>query len=151
MFKLPVFGSRGKVDSNVDSHARGHVGERPPQPFSENTLHKTARIKDATVVEGVCPYCAVGCGQHIYTKGGQIIDIEGNPALADQRRDALPEGRERLPACQQPAPGQERHVPRAVCHRLGSETAGMGDGADRAEASTTPASAASSAETPDGR
>ena len=92
MFKLPVFGSRGKVDSNVQSHARGHVGARPPQPFSENTLHKTARIKDATVVEGVCPYCAVGCGLHIYTKGGKIVDIEGNPRSPINQGTLCPKG-----------------------------------------------------------
>lgn len=49
------------------------------QPFSPNSVHKQARIKGATEVESVCPYCAVGCGQLIYTKGGKIIDIEGNP------------------------------------------------------------------------
>jgi formate dehydrogenase major subunit len=39
----------------------------------------TLKIKDAKVVAGVCPYCAVGCGQLIYAKDGKIIDIEGNP------------------------------------------------------------------------
>jgi formate dehydrogenase major subunit len=37
------------------------------------------RIKEAKVAHGVCPYCAVGCGQLIYSKGDKIIDIEGNP------------------------------------------------------------------------
>jgi len=37
------------------------------------------RIKEAKVFAGVCPYCAVGCGQLIYAKDGKIIDIEGNP------------------------------------------------------------------------
>jgi formate dehydrogenase major subunit len=49
------------------------------QPFSQNTVDKGARIKGATEVKSVCPYCAVGCAQNIYVKGGQIIDIEGNP------------------------------------------------------------------------
>jgi formate dehydrogenase major subunit len=49
------------------------------QPFSPNSVKKSARIKGATEVESVCPYCAVGCGQLIYVKGGKIIDIEGNP------------------------------------------------------------------------
>lgn len=49
------------------------------QPFSANSVNKTARIKGATEVASVCPYCAVGCSQLIYTKGGKIIDIEGNP------------------------------------------------------------------------
>jgi formate dehydrogenase major subunit len=31
------------------------------------------------VVPSVCPYCAVGCGQLVYVRDGQIIDIEGNP------------------------------------------------------------------------
>jgi formate dehydrogenase major subunit len=37
------------------------------------------KIKEAKAFAGVCPYCAVGCGQLIYTKGDKIIDIEGNP------------------------------------------------------------------------
>lgn len=49
------------------------------QPFSQNSVEKSARIKGATEVPSVCPYCAVGCGQLIYVKGGKIIDIEGNP------------------------------------------------------------------------
>lgn len=49
------------------------------QPFSPNSVSKTARIKGATEVHSVCPYCAVGCSQLIYVKGGKIIDIEGNP------------------------------------------------------------------------
>ena len=37
------------------------------------------KIKEAKVAAGVCPYCAVGCGQLIYSKDDRIIDIEGNP------------------------------------------------------------------------
>ena len=39
----------------------------------------TLRIKEAKAFAGVCPYCAVGCGQLIYAKDDKIIDIEGNP------------------------------------------------------------------------
>jgi formate dehydrogenase major subunit len=49
------------------------------QPFSLQTLMKASRLRGATVTESVCPYCAVGCGQLIYTKGGELIDIEGDP------------------------------------------------------------------------
>jgi formate dehydrogenase major subunit len=49
------------------------------QPFSLQTLAKASRLRGATVTEGVCPYCAVGCGQLMYTKGGELIDIEGHP------------------------------------------------------------------------
>jgi formate dehydrogenase major subunit len=49
-----------------------------PQPFSPQTAAKASRLRGATVTAGVCPYCAVGCGQLIYTKGGQLIDVEGD-------------------------------------------------------------------------
>jgi formate dehydrogenase major subunit len=49
------------------------------EPFSQQTLKKASRLRGATVTEGVCPYCAVGCGQLIYSKGGELIDIEGDP------------------------------------------------------------------------
>jgi formate dehydrogenase major subunit len=39
----------------------------------------TLKIKEAKVHPGVCPYCAVGCIQLIYSKGDKIIDIEGHP------------------------------------------------------------------------
>src|SRR5256885_923734 len=37
------------------------------------------KIKEAKAFAGVCPYCAVGCGQLIYACDNKIIDIEGNP------------------------------------------------------------------------
>lgn len=38
------------------------------------------RTKSADrVVKSICPYCAVGCGQNVYVKGGKLIDIEGDP------------------------------------------------------------------------
>jgi formate dehydrogenase major subunit len=49
------------------------------QPYSLQTLAKASRLRGATVTESVCPYCAVGCGQLIFTKGGALIDIEGDP------------------------------------------------------------------------
>ena len=49
------------------------------EPFSRQTLAKTSRLRGATVTECVCPYCAVGCGQLIFSKGGELIDIEGDP------------------------------------------------------------------------
>src|SRR5882724_4151132 len=37
------------------------------------------KIKEAKAFAGVCPYCAVGCGQLIYAKDDKIIDIEDTP------------------------------------------------------------------------
>ena len=39
----------------------------------------TLKIKEAKAFHSVCPYCAVGCAQLIYTKDNRIIDIEGDP------------------------------------------------------------------------
>ena len=44
------------------------------------------------MTEGLCPYCAVGCGQLIYTKGGKLIDIEGNPESPINEGTLCPKG-----------------------------------------------------------
>ena len=62
------------------------------EPFSTQTLAKTSRLRGATVTESVCPYCAVGCGQLIYTKAGQVIDIEGNPRSPINEGTLCPKG-----------------------------------------------------------
>jgi len=62
------------------------------QPFSPNTVNKTARIKGASEVHSVCPYCAVGCSQLIYVKGGKIIDVEGNPESPINEGKLCPKG-----------------------------------------------------------
>ncbi len=79
MFKLPLFSGRDDK-------------KREAQPFSKQTLGKGSRLDGATVTESVCPYCAVGCGQHIYTKGGQVIDIEGNPHSPINEGTLCPKG-----------------------------------------------------------
>jgi len=62
------------------------------EPLSPQTSAKASRLRGATVTEGVCPYCAVGCGQLICTKGGQIIDIEGNPESPINEGTLCPKG-----------------------------------------------------------
>jgi formate dehydrogenase major subunit len=49
------------------------------QPYSLETLGKGSRLRGAHVTQGICPYCAVGCGQLIFSKGGELINIEGDP------------------------------------------------------------------------
>ncbi len=63
-----------------------------PQPFSPQTSAKASRLRGATVTESVCPYCAVGCGQLIYTKAGQVIDIEGDPRSPVNEGTLCPKG-----------------------------------------------------------
>jgi formate dehydrogenase major subunit len=52
----------------------------------------TLKIKEAKVAHSVCPYCAVGCGQLIYSKDGKIIDIEGNPETPHTLGRLCPKG-----------------------------------------------------------
>ena len=56
---------------------RSRVGQ-VPNPISRNTREAHARIRGAAVNLSVCPYCAVGCSQLVYSKDGRIVDIEGN-------------------------------------------------------------------------
>jgi formate dehydrogenase major subunit len=44
------------------------------------------------VTASVCPYCAVGCGLLVYTKGGKLIDIEGNPDSPINQGTLCPKG-----------------------------------------------------------
>ena len=75
-----------------DSKTRNGTNGRPLQPYSPQSLHKAPRLEGAALTESVCPYCAVGCGLHIYTKGGKIIDIEGNPHSPINQGTLCPKG-----------------------------------------------------------
>jgi formate dehydrogenase major subunit len=44
------------------------------------------------VVQSVCPYCAVGCGQRIYVKDEKVIQIEGDPDSPISRGRLCPKG-----------------------------------------------------------
>ncbi len=50
-----------------------------PAAASARTRAAGARIAGLKATESVCPYCAVGCGQVVYTREGRLVDIEGNP------------------------------------------------------------------------
>jgi formate dehydrogenase major subunit len=63
-----------------------------PQPYSPLTIAKRSRLAGATAVDGVCPYCAVGCAQQIYVKDGQIVDIEGDPRSPINEGTLCPKG-----------------------------------------------------------
>ena len=51
-----------------------------PRAASRKTKNAGARIAGLKATESVCPYCAVGCAQVVYTRGGTVVDIEGHPA-----------------------------------------------------------------------
>jgi formate dehydrogenase major subunit len=51
-----------------------------------------AKLKGAREFASVCPYCAVGCGQIVSVRDGQIVNIEGNPDSPISRGTLCPKG-----------------------------------------------------------
>ena len=99
------------------SGAAKALGERVgplPNVLSKRSKTLRPRIAEAKKTPGICPYCAVGCGTTVYSRGNGDPRHRGQPRLADQRRHALPEGRGDLPAAREPEPLDDGEVPRAV-------------------------------------
>lgn len=67
-------------------------GRQQTQPYSAVSASKRSRISDAVAVDGVCPYCAVGCAQKIFVKNGQILDIEGDERSPINEGTLCPKG-----------------------------------------------------------
>ncbi len=44
------------------------------------------------MVQSICPYCAVGCGQRVYVKDERVIQIEGDPDSPISRGRLCPKG-----------------------------------------------------------
>ena len=60
---------------------------------STRTAELTARTETAdSVARSVCPYCAVGCGQRVFVKDGQVTQIEGDPDSPISRGRLCPKG-----------------------------------------------------------
>ncbi len=60
---------------------------------SQRTSKLKPRVAAADkVVKSVCPYCAVGCGQDVYVRDGQVTQIEGDPDSPVSRGRLCPKG-----------------------------------------------------------
>jgi formate dehydrogenase major subunit len=60
---------------------------------SQRSRRLKPRTADADrTVQSVCPYCAVGCGQLVHVKGGEVVHIEGDPASPISRGRLCPKG-----------------------------------------------------------
>src|SRR4051812_43760051 len=57
---------------------------------TENVVARTATAD--RVVQSVCPYCAVGCGQRVFVKDEQVVQIEGDPDSPISRGRLCPKG-----------------------------------------------------------
>jgi len=66
---------------------------RGPAVTSKQTRAITARTSTADrVVQSVCPYCAVGCGQRVYVTDERVVQIEGDPDSPISRGRLCPKG-----------------------------------------------------------
>jgi formate dehydrogenase major subunit len=60
---------------------------------SRRTETLRARTEQADrVVDSVCPYCAVGCGQKVYVSDEKVVQIEGDPNSPISRGRLCPKG-----------------------------------------------------------
>jgi len=60
---------------------------------SPRSASLTPRTKTADrVVQSICPYCAVGCGQKVYVKDEKVTQIEGDPDSPISRGRLCPKG-----------------------------------------------------------
>jgi len=64
---------------------------RAVQSSRTRRLHARTSTADR-VVDSICPYCAVGCGQKVYVKDEEIIQIEGDPNSPISRGRLCPKG-----------------------------------------------------------
>jgi formate dehydrogenase major subunit len=61
------------------------------QSARSRTLTPRTRTADK-VVQSICPYCAVGCGQKVYVKDEKVVQIEGDPDSPISRGRLCPKG-----------------------------------------------------------
>ena len=73
--------------------ASGDFLGRGPSVTSPRTRSITPRTVTADrVVQSVCPYCAVGCGQRVFVKDERVVQIEGDPDSPVSRGRLCPKG-----------------------------------------------------------
>jgi formate dehydrogenase major subunit len=73
-----------------------------PRAASKKTKKAGSRIAGLKATESICPYCAVGCGQVVYTRDGELVDIEGNPRSPISQGTLCPKGSASRQLIQQP-------------------------------------------------
>ncbi len=64
---------------------------RAAQSRRSRTLQARTQTADR-VVQSICPFCAVGCGQKVFVKDDKVIGIEGDPDSPISRGRLCPKG-----------------------------------------------------------
>ena len=75
--------------------ARQFAGQSPYAEGAKSTTSQDLRprLEQAdTIGTSVCPFCAVGCAQLVYSKGGKPIHIEGDPRSPINKGTLCPKG-----------------------------------------------------------
>jgi formate dehydrogenase major subunit len=70
-----------------DPLGRGAAAESPKSADLRSRIPTADRV-----ARSVCPYCAVGCGQTVFVKDEQVIQIEGDPDSPISRGRLCPKG-----------------------------------------------------------
>ena len=65
-------------------------GKAARSEATESVVSRTATAD--RVVQSVCPYCAVGCGQKVFVKDEKVVQIEGDPDSPISRGRLCPKG-----------------------------------------------------------
>ena len=65
-------------------------GKAARSKATEAVVSRTATAD--RVVQSVCPYCAVGCGQKVFVKDEKVVQIEGDPDSPISRGRLCPKG-----------------------------------------------------------
>jgi formate dehydrogenase major subunit len=82
----------GKVPPFLRQLAGDPLGlHRAAQSERSRTLKPRTTTADK-VVQSVCPFCAVGCGQKVFVKDGKVTQIEGDPDSPISRGRLCPKG-----------------------------------------------------------
>jgi formate dehydrogenase major subunit len=95
---------RWRIDSDETVAARRlslpllrQLGVDPTARSAAARSRRSAELRPRTeradrVVQSICPYCAVGCGQRVYVKDGEVTQIEGDPDSPISRGRLCPKG-----------------------------------------------------------
>jgi formate dehydrogenase major subunit len=81
------------LDLPLFRQLRGDPTARGAAAKSKRSAALQPRTRTADrMVQSICPYCAVGCGQRVYVKGERVVQIEGDPDSPVSRGRLCPKG-----------------------------------------------------------
>jgi formate dehydrogenase major subunit len=81
------------LDLPLFRQLKGDATARGAAAKSRRSATLAPRTKTADrMVQSICPYCAVGCGQRVYVKDEQVVQIEGDPDSPISRGRLCPKG-----------------------------------------------------------